>query len=286
VSVGQDDCRLDIVYGPDRQRWKSTLKKNNVAVKTTIFAGDYEEITEGGATKYLYYISDDNGLAAVYVKQSGQSDKIYYACTDHLGSIIKLVDGNGAKVFEATYDAWGKQTVSNSSFKFYRGYTGHEHLPEFNLIDMNGRMYDPLLGRFLSPDPFVQSPEFSQSFNRYSYCLNNPLRYTDPDGELLWLAMLLFTDVGYSIQKAISPVAVHIDLRLGNHQGGIGIEASVGISQMFPISYRVHGGATYYWKNEDLMGNNMSGWETRYGSEWGIIYVWNTGYLYVWRNNI
>jgi hypothetical protein len=104
-KVGQDDCRLDIVYGPDRQRWKSTLKKNNVAVKTTIFAGDYEEITEGGATKYLYYISDGNGLAAVYVKQSGQSDKIYYACTDHLGSIIKLVDGNGAKVFEATYDA-------------------------------------------------------------------------------------------------------------------------------------------------------------------------------------
>ena len=49
---------------------------------------------------------------------------------------------------------------------------------------MNGRMYDPLLGRFLSPDPFVQMPDFSQNFNRYSYCLNNPLRYTDPSGEI------------------------------------------------------------------------------------------------------
>ncbi|MDR1526179.1 MAG: RHS repeat-associated core domain-containing protein [Dysgonamonadaceae bacterium] len=55
-------------------------------------------------------------------------------------------------------------------------------LPEFGLINMNGRMYDPLLGRFLSPDPFVQMPDFSQSFNRYSYCLNNPLKYNDPSG--------------------------------------------------------------------------------------------------------
>jgi hypothetical protein len=47
---------------------------------------------------------------------------------------------------------------------------------------MNGRVYDSWLGRFLSPDPFVQSPGFSQSYNRYSYCLNNPLRYTDPSG--------------------------------------------------------------------------------------------------------
>jgi hypothetical protein len=47
---------------------------------------------------------------------------------------------------------------------------------------MNGRVYDPVLGRFLSPDPYVQQPDFSQSLNRYSYCLNNPLIYTDPSG--------------------------------------------------------------------------------------------------------
>jgi len=47
---------------------------------------------------------------------------------------------------------------------------------------MNGRVYDPWLGRFLSPDPFVQSPGNSQSYNRYSYCLNNPLKYIDPSG--------------------------------------------------------------------------------------------------------
>ena len=84
-----------------------------------------------------------------------------------------------------TYDAWGQQTVTTNTLNFHRGYTGHEHLSQFALINMNGRMYDPLLGRFLSPDPFVQLPDFSQNFNRYSYCLNNPLVYVDPDGEFL-----------------------------------------------------------------------------------------------------
>ena len=50
---------------------------------------------------------------------------------------------------------------------------------------MNGRMYDPVIGRVLSPDNFVQDPTNTQSYNRYSYCLNNPLRYTDPSG---WLS--------------------------------------------------------------------------------------------------
>ncbi len=58
----------------------------------------------------------------------------------------------------------------------HRGYTEHEMLNEFDIINMNGRLYDPVLGRFFSPDN-------SQSFNRYSYCLNNPLKYTDPIGD-------------------------------------------------------------------------------------------------------
>ncbi len=63
-----------------------------------------------------------------------------------------------------------------------KGCTGHEHLPWFGLINMNARLYDPALGRFLSPDPYVQAPDFTQSFNRYSYCINNPLLYFDLTG--------------------------------------------------------------------------------------------------------
>ena len=205
-TVGSNNYLLNITYGPDRQRWKSTLKTNNAVTRTTVYAGDYEMVTEGSVTKQLYYLGGNNGLVAVYVKQSGQSDKIYYAHKDHLGSVVKLTDNAGTEVFKASYDVWGRRTVANNTFKFHRGYTGHEHLDEFKLIDMNGRMYDPLLARFLSPDPFVQMPDFSQNFNRYTYCLNNPLIYTDPDGEFWHLF------IGAVIGGAINWVANGADL--------------------------------------------------------------------------
>ena len=52
-------------------------------------------------------------------------------------------------------------------------------------LNMNARLYDPVIARFFSPDNFVQVPEFTQSFNRYSYCLNNPLKYVDPTGMIV-----------------------------------------------------------------------------------------------------
>jgi len=55
-------------------------------------------------------------------------------------------------------------------------------LDEFGLINMNGRCYDPVVGRFLSPDIVVQNPNNTQCYNRYSYCINNPLKYSDPSG--------------------------------------------------------------------------------------------------------
>jgi RHS repeat-associated protein len=65
----------------------------------------------------------------------------------------------------------------------------------FGLINMNARLYDPVLGRFLSPDPYVQAPDFSQNFNRYSYSLNNPLKYTDPSGE--FFSTILTAPLGF-----------------------------------------------------------------------------------------
>lgn len=109
--------------------------------------------------------------------------KDYQRFTDQQGNILSVVDENGGRVFDATYDAWGRQTVTLNTICLHRGYTGHEMMGEFGLINMNGRVYDPTLGRFLSPDNYVQAPDNSQSFNRYSYCLNNPLKYTDPSGE-------------------------------------------------------------------------------------------------------
>jgi RHS repeat-associated protein len=97
-------------------------------------------------------------------------------------------------VAEQNFDAWGrKRNVNNWQYDgvqpvlewMYRGYTGHEHLPQFGLINMNGRMYDPVQGRMLSPDNYVATPFGTQGYNRYSYANNNPLAYVDPDGNFI-----------------------------------------------------------------------------------------------------
>jgi len=90
--------------------------------------------------------------------------------------------------------------------RFDRGYTGHEHLCGFGLINMNGRLYDPYLQRFLSPDNYVQSPFNAQNYNRYGYCLNNPLTFTDPTGEFIWFVPVIIGAVvgayiGGSVQQ-------------------------------------------------------------------------------------
>jgi RHS repeat-associated protein len=104
---------------------------------------------------------------------------------------------------EYSFDAWGRRrSASDWSYAIGsepalfadRGFTGHEYLSWFKLYNMNGRMYDPLVGRFLNADPYVQMPDNTQSYNRYSYCLNNPLKYTDPDGK--WFFSLIFPGVG------------------------------------------------------------------------------------------
>jgi len=132
--------------------------------------------------------------------------------TDHIGSTDVIVRGdwtgngwnlsaNQQKAERQSFDAWGggrdqttwtdlhpahDSTRKTSGFDQDRGFTGHEMLDDFGLVHMNGRIYDSDLGRFLSPDPYVQVPEYSQNFNRYSYVLNNPLSYTDPSGNIIY----------------------------------------------------------------------------------------------------
>ena len=172
------NLRMNFTYGPDQERWSSKLSRNSMDIRTTVYAGEYEKITERGITREFYYL-DGNAIA---IREDGTTN-IYLAFTDNLGSILSVMNEKGKKVFDASYDAWGQQTVTLNDIDLHRGYTGHEMLTEFDIINMNGRLYDPVLGRFFNPDNYVQLPDNSQSFNRYSYCLNNPLKYTDPTGE-------------------------------------------------------------------------------------------------------
>jgi len=192
--ISQQNYDYFVTYGPDRLRRRTSLHTGiaDGVLLTKYYAfGDYEKEVTPVATRHLHYIQGGDGLAAVYVKNEGGSDSLYLIMKDHLGSIIGAINQETGTVYLQNFDAWGRkrnpQTWAYTDIPTYfpldRGFTGHEHLDKFDLINMNGRMYDASLCRFLSPDPYVQMPDYSQNFNRYSYALNNPLLYTDPSGE-------------------------------------------------------------------------------------------------------
>ena len=182
---------LQFTYGPDEQRKKTELYRYPSLLKRKYFIGSNyeEEITTTGVRK-LHYISGGDGLFAIYVINR-EADTMYYIYKDYLGSYETITDENVIVKEHLSFDPWGRRRNPDTwsyesepiSHVFDRGYTGHEHLDIFDLINMNGRVYDPWLGRFLSPDPYVQAPDNSQGFNRYTYAFNNPLKYVDPNGE-------------------------------------------------------------------------------------------------------
>jgi RHS repeat-associated protein len=129
------------------------------------------------------------------VPGSTQTASLRYMHPDQLGSVAAISNEAGAVIERLAYDPWGKRRdktgtsdVSDTlvGLSTDRGFTEHEHLDEMGIIHMNGRLYDPLIGRFMSADPFIQAPDMLQSYNRYSYVMNNPLNLTDPSGYLSW----------------------------------------------------------------------------------------------------
>jgi len=189
---------LSWIYGPDDQRIKQVYKLNSQTLSTKYYAfRDYEkEITPQGFRE-LYYINSPSGTVAI-IEIKPDSVNYFYLHTDLLGSFDVITKANGSIKERNNFDPWGRRrnpidwsynSVVHTLFAG-RGFTGHEHLIEFDLINMNGRVYDPLLAMFLSPDNFIQATDRVQNFNRYAYCLNNPLIYTDPDGEFFFSLFL------------------------------------------------------------------------------------------------
>lgn len=154
------------------------------------------KVTPSG-TEFVTYLGGDGYSApAVYKKTydnttGGTQEQMLYLHRDYQGSILAITNDAGAVLEKRQFDAWGAiiqvqdgaGNVLNGLTILDRGYTGHEHLQSVGLINMNGRLYDPKLHRFLQPDNFVQDPSNTQNYNRYGYVLNNPLKYVDPSGE-------------------------------------------------------------------------------------------------------
>lgn len=158
------------------------------------------------------YIGGDYYSAPVAITGDGISDgtTVKTIWRDYLGSIREVYnETDGSSESAATYDVWGRTcdaedrelvSASTAPTSLGRGFGGHEYLPWFGLYNANARLYDPLLGRFLSPDPYVQAPDFSVNFNRYAWCLNNPLKYTDENGEFVFTTAII---VGIAIGATV-----------------------------------------------------------------------------------
>ena len=232
IEDGNTLQSLRVEYGPDFQRWISRLYRNKENI-TRIYFDDYEKTFDSAGIHEFYYLND-----YVICKRDDEGEfKYYFVNKDNLGSIVNAYDFNGEKVFDATYDAWGKQTVTLNKIGLYRGYCGHEMLNDFDVVNMNGRLYDPVLGRFFSPDNYVQMPDNSQNFNRYSYCLNNPLKYTDPSGEIFGIDDWLVSSVAIgafmgAMEAKISGRSCWKGVLAGGIAGGLASWGGGAISQV------------------------------------------------------
>jgi RHS repeat-associated protein len=209
TSQGNDTGSVYFMYGADGNRVVQSVTSGNTNERT-IYVGLgstgkslYELTTKTGApTTHVHFIYANvvhggNAFALRVLDDGGAVVANRYYSSDHLGSVTAMSDDQGHVSATGTdptafgYDPWGARrnpdgTAANpASFDLpfgHREFTAQEQVPNVGLVNMNGRLYDPSLGRFLSPDPNIQFVSDLQSYNRYSYAGNNPLRYTDPTG--------------------------------------------------------------------------------------------------------
>jgi RHS repeat-associated protein len=189
--------RSDAFYGNDLEtnRYNQPYRKHYSADGSTEIK--YNVTTS--QVEFLFYIDGDGYSAPLVCKSDGTTQEFLYLQRDYQGSIVGISNAAGQVLERRTFDAWGVMRVTNANANYLsidgsttlldRGYTGHEHLHTLRLINMNARIYDPTLRRFLSPDNYVQDPSNTQNYNRYAYCWNNPLKFTDKDGNWIWIVV-------------------------------------------------------------------------------------------------
>lgn len=182
LSIGSAGQYSSFSYDPERRRY---LQVASNRITFYLDEGRFEEVIDNGQHKQNSYIG---GYLQVQRDPSSNQFHLNYQLQDQLGSLESVTDASGALVEKRSYAAFGSVRGADWSntpaplLTTTRGFTDHEHLPEVGLIHMNGRVYDPALGRFLSADIVYQDTANAQMFNRYSYGFNSPFSYLDPTG--------------------------------------------------------------------------------------------------------
>jgi RHS repeat-associated protein len=186
VNINGDVDAVRYKYHTSGER-SAKLLSSGQAVR---YSGDYErEVTQTGATEHRYRIYSPFGPIGELVKNDSGADlSRTFWHKDILGSPELITNGSGQILHRQKFSAFGRSSnptweSSNAAVRrVRRGYTGHEHDPETGFVNMNARLYDNVTGRFMTPDPVVQMPSWTQSWNRFSYAWNSPMNWVDPTG--------------------------------------------------------------------------------------------------------
>jgi RHS repeat-associated protein len=180
-------------YTPNRQYWQQVANYTNGPETTIYIGGLLEKVSNATSTYYRHMIKAGSATVIVSRATNG-TNAVNYVTQDHLGSVSVVTDSTGTMVLNSSFGAYGARRGSNwqgtpssadwtaiaSSTR--RGFTDHTMLDNVGVIHMNGRTYDPVIGRFMSADYHADRAGTSQGWNRYSYVHNNPMNGTDPSG--------------------------------------------------------------------------------------------------------
>lgn len=207
LDAATPTARDDFWYDPDGARYlrKETWQSGSTQHSRWVLyleGGTFEEVRTPTDPTVDYYqkiqVTPTIQYRLTRTKAGAISSTYDYLHRDHLGSVDRVTNTAGTLVHRLSYDAFGARReglwtsdltsaslnalLADNSRNTSRGFTDHEHLDRTGIVHMNGRIYDPRIGRFLQPDPIVTDPADSQSYNRYSYVGNQPLLFTDPSG--------------------------------------------------------------------------------------------------------
>lgn len=181
-------------YTPSGQRWQHAYKAANVTYTHVYVGGLLEKVTQGSNVDWKHYIFAEGQAVALYSRKSSGTNTLSYLLRDHQGSVDVITSSTGTVTVRESFNAYGQRrgtawsgspsagdlTTINGLTR--RGYTGHEMLDSTGLIHMNGRVYDPIIARFVSADPYLDTTFGTQAWNVFAYVGGNPLRFIDPSG--------------------------------------------------------------------------------------------------------